>query len=135
MRIRLTVPCMAMDIPTTTPIRIRYVARGADPIELGTGKIDMMGIITMTAPAPEQADYLAETLGELNARDYVILKGPPLHTPSATAPEDDEAEGPGAGSAEDGEEPAEPEDPKDNPTPTPLASARPGPSKQKVRRG
>jgi hypothetical protein len=120
-----------MAIPKTTPIRIRYVARGTAPVELGSGEIDIMGIITMTAPAPGQADYLAETLGELNAREDVILKGLPLppQAPVAAVPDD------GPADEEAGDEDAATPGARALPEPEPPVEPHPSPSKQKIRRG
>lgn len=71
-----------MSIPATTPVSIRYISPPGAPAFLGRGTIDPLGIITVTEAAPGQDAWLAENLGELNARSYVILKG----LPEASAP-------------------------------------------------
>ncbi|KIN64217.1 hypothetical protein Z946_3106 [Sulfitobacter noctilucicola] len=62
---------------TTTPIKIIYHFKDGRRESLGTGTIDNSGIIDITAPRSGQEDYVKTEMGELNARDHVVLKEPP----------------------------------------------------------
>jgi hypothetical protein len=64
------------ELPTTS-VRLLYLFDDGRRGDLGEGEIDAEGRITMIRVPPDQQAYLDEVVGELNARDDVILKEPP----------------------------------------------------------
>ena len=64
-----------LDAPAT-PVAIAWRDAEGRATPLGEGRIDARGIIAVDAPRPGMADWLAERIAPLNARDHVLAKEP-----------------------------------------------------------
>lgn len=61
----------------TTQVRLTFADMMGESGSLGTGTIDENGHISVDKPASGQEGFVTGILEELNAREYVVLKGPP----------------------------------------------------------